>query len=218
MSDLRGWAIELGMTPSGARIAYSRRPEEGDLVAWNYAAWRVAHVRTNDPTEEQAARINAYSEPFRDRRLPYSVTLTRLHGPKNRHENSRGDLGLTIDPSHGGGFWWFYKSERIPLCSCCGHPYPCKAAVDDKRAERAGEALDRKMAWSQPGVCYACGEPITRRMKAGRVGTEHAEIPGFPAPSWHVGRGRCAVAMHRYAEKYDMDMRQASLLDPEAMS
>ena len=213
---MRGWTPRLGVVPAGTRSRFNHRLAEGDLIAFGYAAWRVTHVRVNDPTPEQAARINAYSEKFRDQHMPYSVTLTRLHGPKHEHENDRGDLGLGVDPSRPSAFWWLYESERIPLCSCCGHPYPCKAAVDDVRVERAGEALGRKLARSQPGICYACGEPITRRMKAGRIGTEHAEIPGYPAPAWHVGRWRCADAMRRYAKMHGLDDRQAALLDPEA--
>lgn len=214
MTDASTSAMLGYWAPTGVR-RLSTRPAVGDVVAFAMAAWEVVWVRDDDPTPEQLAVLDRFPEAARSRYAPYSMTLRRLHGPKHDSENSRQEIGFGLNREPGRSAYGLrvYHHGRVPLCSCCGHPWPCSVSIDDERAALAAEQLDRRLERSLPGVCYACGEPITARMQSQRVGVQHAEIPGYPAPVFHAGRWRCRAAMERYRAKHGIGGGAAPKLD-----
>lgn len=173
-----------------------RRLEVGDLIARYFAAWRVTHVRDDDPTEEEAAQLARLRPEYRERCRPYSVTLRREHGPKHEHENSRQEIGLRI-PVATYRHWDAYSGDRVPLCSCCGHPWPCQMLVAEDVAEQSAKAMAARMARVMPGLCYGCGEVITTRQGSISMPEGNVDIPGYPAPRFHTRRS-CAGELHAY--------------------
>lgn len=187
------------------------RPKVGDLVAFRFAAWRVMHVRTNDPSDEEAARLTTLRPEYRERQLGYSLTLRREHGPACEHENSRKEIALKL-PALSYYRWDAYSGDRVPLCSCCGHPWPCRMLVAEEQAERSAEILAGRMARVMPGICYGCGEVITSRQGSVSMPEGNVDIPGYPAPRFHTRRS-CAAELNAYLSR-----RKRALPDaPEAL-
>ena len=60
------------------------RPAEGEVVAYEWAAWEVTHVADAVSTAEEDEKLRAYKPEFRAGHGPYLVvTLRRRHGPKS---------------------------------------------------------------------------------------------------------------------------------------
>lgn len=177
----------------------AKRPEVGDVVAWKYAAWTVMWVRVDEPTGADAERLRGYRAEFRDRAMPYSLTLRRLHGPKIECENSRQEIGLGVRAaSHYN--WERYKSGRVPLCSCCGHPFPCRIADQEAQAAREMEAAERELSL-MPGFCPACREPVTSRQKSITFGGPNVRNPLAEGPTFHLRR-KCCHEAARYEDAW----------------
>lgn len=166
-----------------------RRPEVGDIVGLERAAWTVMHVRVDSPTEDEQKHINAYLPAYRDQKMPYRVTLRHLHGPEQERQNDAGDVAYRVA---GGAYcsWWYYPSGRVPLCSCCGDPWPCRMLDAERDAEQAAEVMSGRMDRTMPGCCYGCGEPITQRQKSVRYPEPNVQVPGAGAPTFHL-RNKC---------------------------
>lgn len=205
---------EIKWRPTGVeRIGHRnrRRVSVGDVVALDRRAWEVMHVRVEEPTEEEEARLKGYVAPYREERLPYSVTLRRLHGPKHEAENSRAEVGYRV------GVWWDqplprYEDGRVPLCSCCGHPWPCLTADQERLAAEELKAAERQMRL-MPGCCPACEEPVTSRQRSITFGGPNVKNPLAEGPTFHLRRA-CWPAAVRYEEAWvnDEPGRPRSLL------
>jgi hypothetical protein len=186
--------------PEGIRDSgRSGRPEVGAVVAYDRRAWEVRHVSDAEPTPDEQERLDAYREPYRDQMLPYRVTLRRLHGAPHERENSAGEIGLR---ARVGAYRPFpvYPNGRVPLCSCCGHPWPCleadqqaQAAKELKRAEKALRLL--------PGCCPACEEPVTSRQRSITFGGPNVQNPLAEGPTFHLRRA-CRHAAAAYEETW----------------
>lgn len=203
------WRPE-GVERSGP-IGRRRRVSVGDVVAVERRAWEVTHVRVEDPTTEEELRLRAYVAPYREERLPYSVTLRRLHGPKHENENSRAEVGFRV------GVWWEqplprYVDGRVPLCSCCGHPWPCLIADQERLAAKELQTAERQMRL-MPGCCPACEEPVTLRQKSITFGGPNVRNPLAEGPTFHLRR-QCRHAAAQYEEAWvnDEPGRPRSLL------
>lgn len=177
--------------PSRGRGA---RPEVGDLVAYDYRAWQVMHVKDVDPTPEEADRLDGYVQPYRDQMRPYAVTLRRVHGPAHEWENSAGDVGLRV---HAGAYDPFpvYPHGRVPLCSCHGHPWPCQEADQQAQAEREMAKTEREMKLL-PGCCPACQEPVTERQRRIVFPGPYVRNPFLVDPAFHLRRKCRSEAAH----------------------
>lgn len=185
---------------TGRRSARAGRPKVGDVVAWNRAAWEITHLIDAEPTAEEAERITRYLERYRHELAPYRLTLHRLHGPASKHENDRQDMGLRVAPRYGGGHLPIYPNGRVPLCSCHGHPWPCREADEQEQAEKELKAAERELA-RMPGVCPACDEPVTSRQKSITFGGPNVRNPLTVGPTYHLRR-RCRHGAADYEEAW----------------
>lgn len=162
-----------------------RRPAEGEVVAYGWAAWEVMHVADAVSTAEEDEKLRAYTPAFRAGRGPCWVTLRRLHGPESPQENDRGEVALRV-PAGSLYRWDRYRSGRVPLCSCCGDPWPCRANLAEEAAASAAERADELGRRAEIGACFGCGEPITTRQRAIRYpDAENVRVLLADAPVFH---------------------------------
>lgn len=190
--------------PAGTAYRYARdRVAEGDVIAYDRRAWVVTHFRTDDFSDDEQQRAAAYRPEARDRLRPYIVSMRRLHGPKHSRENSRQEIALRVPAFTYGGFEQ-YDEGRVPLCSCCGHPWPCLMVDAKKDAEDQARIMEERMGRVGVGVCYGCGEPITARQESVTYPEDNVDFPGYPPPRFHT-RKKCANERRSY------DKRRAAL-------
>jgi hypothetical protein len=163
-----------------------RRLEPGDVVGIRYGAWRVVEVRIRadvDLTDEDREHMLRFKPEFREQHRPYAVVLTHVAGPNLM--SRRGRIHL-----EGSRRDWMLLGERHAVCSCHGHPWPCQDADRDRVAAMQAAALEQKLAKAIPGVCPACGQPITTRQRSVLYPGENLDVPGGPEPCYHT-RGAC---------------------------
>ncbi len=143
-------------------------PEVGDLLAVRYRAARVLDIQSDDGTVTRYLVRRECGEPFAG-------------------ENRRREQGLGIQNwGSGPRALAVFASDDFPVCRCHGWPWPCKALDDMEEARRSADYAAVKMARSIPGVCYACGEPVTARQGIVVAPEPNVELPGFPAPAFHA--------------------------------
>lgn len=160
----------------------------GDVVAYAYAAWKITHIGPMVEPDEHG----------RDTR----ATLHRLHGPKHERENSHDDLVVRFRASWHG--FEVYRRGRVYLCSCCGHPAPCRMQVAEEASELAAKEFDQRLSRMGPGLCYGCGEVITTRQERITFPGDHADFPGRGGPTFHA-RQKCAGERWAYARRASRD-------------
>lgn len=179
----------------------SRRLEVGDLVALDYRAWRVWDVRLLDVPEDQVERLEAYRPEVRDRYLPYKFAARREHGPKLENDNSARDAVFSTS-NVGHRSLDIYENDRVPLCSCCQHPWPCRMLVAEAQAEQSARVMNERMGRMAPGICYGCGEVITSRQQSIGYpdGEGNVDLPGAPTPRFHARRS-CADERRGYEKR-----------------
>lgn len=186
--------------PEGIVRQYGRRyPEVGQVVAYDYRAWEVTHVRIDDFADDEQERARHYTPAGREKLKPYHVSLRRVHGARHHRENSNQDLALHV---LGFAHWSFevYDEGRVPLCSCCGNPWPCLITVSKEQSEFETERLEARLARAGVGICYACGEVITGRQKSAEYGTGNVDLPGYPTPRFHL-RESCRYERVNYVDR-----------------
>lgn len=160
--------------PTGSQPIRHSDIEEGMLIAVERRVFRVLRVVTKD------------NEVF--------MRVRRLHGQPAPHE--RPDQTVTV-AGRLRSLVPVYPDGRVPLCTCCGEPWPCAAADREREGARAiGDAL-RKTERAQVGACMACGEPVTARQKRVVAPEPNVELPGFDAPVFHLRRD-CAAGLYAY--------------------
>lgn len=173
------WAPPYQATMRGAREL-----AVGMVVGWEYAAWEVAHAsERTEPTPEG-----------RDMR----ATLHRLHGPRHPNENDHRDMAVSY--ARRWGSFHVYDSGRVWLCSCCGDPVPCRSQVAEEASVAAAATFEERLSRMGPGLCYGCGEVITKRQERVTFPGEHADFPGRGGPTFHT-RQTCADERHTYARR-----------------
>lgn len=202
--------------PAGTSYACGRRRAEvGEVVAYDRRAWEVTHVRVEDFNEEDLPRAAAYRPEYRDECRPWSVTLRRVHGARHERENSRQEIALRIR-AFAYGCFDRYDEGRVPLCSCCGQPWPCLFADAKRESERAAEVMDVRLGRMAPGLCYGCGEVITQRQERVTFPGEHADFPGRGGPTFHT-RQKCYGERAAYARRARMTP-EATPIDSEVQA
>lgn len=193
-----------------SRYGSGRRPEVGQVVAYDRRAWEVTHVSDAEPEPDEVARLNAYVPPWRERMQPYRVSLRRVHGAKHERENNVGDIALRVRV--GGWAFPTYLNGRVPLCSCHGEPWPCIEADQQAQAEKELKRAE-KVLKLLPGCCPACEEPVTARQQAITFGGPNVRNPLAEGPTFHLRR-KCYRAAADYEELWVADEpgRKRSLL------
>lgn len=174
------------------------RPAVGDVVPYGRRAWTVTHIADDDLRPEEEAYVQGYTAAWREKQRPYLISLRRLHGAAHERENSAGDLALRV--SVRGRLDRRYPNGRVPLCSCCGHPWPCLAADQERQAEKELEAAERELAL-MPGCCPACGEPVTSRQRGITFEGPNVRNPLASNPTFHL-RQQCQGAAARYEDSW----------------
>lgn len=164
----------LTWRPAAARIQPVRKLSPDDLIGYDYSAWRVRSV---EPSDDGG----------------YCIEVERQHGDSH---TQRGRITTTsyalVD---------VYQHPRIPLCSCCDNPYPCRLQEAERIAAASGELMRKRMQRAEiPGTCYSCGEPITMKQGSFTYPAEEGNIqlPGYPAPRFHT-RNACWEGRRTYA-------------------
>lgn len=186
--------------PEGVeRSGRSKRPEIGAVVALDRRAWEVMHVSDAEPTPEEQERIGSYRPAYRDNLRPYRVTLRRLHGEKHERENDRAEVGFRVRAGVYNALP-AYEHGRVPLCSCCGHPWPCVDADQQRQAEKEMRAAEKAMRLL-PGCCPACEEPVTSRQRSITFGGPNVGNPFAQGPTYHLRR-KCRHAAADYEEAW----------------
>ena len=173
-------------------------PEVGQTIGLDRAAYVVTHASPATTTEEEDAHLKAYKPEARERRGPWNLTLRRVHGPVIYEENEFHETAIRVPARYWLG-WHVYEEGRVPLCSCCQHPWPCNQHEIAKMSAEAAARMEAQMSKAQPGHCYGCGEVITSRQAVVRFPEGNVELPGFPPPTFHA-RGSCSGWVHQYRE------------------
>lgn len=186
-------------TGTDRRYGTTRRPNVGDTVAYARRAWEVMHVADAEPTPEEAESLAARAPKWRDEASPYTITLRRIHGPEHERENSAHDVGFRVPVSAYRPFET-YRNGRVPLCSCCGHPWPCLEADQQAWAKKELQRAEREMRL-MPGCCPSCEEPVTSRQKSITFGGPNVRNPLAEGPTFHLRR-KCRHDAQRYEEAW----------------
>lgn len=178
---------------------YRKRPEIGDVVAYDRRAWKVRNVDEAEPTPEEVDRINRYVPKVRDAYRPYRVILTRIHGAK--HENEKGTTGeIGLRFSVGTPALPVYPNGRVPLCSCHSEPWPCLEADQQAEAAKAMKRAEHEMRLL-PGCCPGCQEPVTRRQQSIRFPGPYVRNPFLSDVVFHLRR-KCRHEAARYEDEW----------------
>lgn len=170
------------------------------VVAFDYRAWEVRYVSDVEPTPVEQGRIDAYLPTYRDQYRPYRITLRRLHGPAHGRENSAQDVTFRVGTD---AYFAIYPNGRVPLCSCCGHPFPCLEADQQEWAANEMAKAEREMSL-MPGCCPACGEPVTSRQRSITFGGPNVRNPLAEGPTFHL-RSKCRYSAAQYEEAWVND-------------
>lgn len=166
-----------------------RELEVGMVVGFDFRAWEVTHVREHEATDDSR----------RDRK----GTFRRLHGPRHDRENKVGDVAFTW--SSRAYSLHVYRDGIVWLCSCCGHPAPCRMQVAKELSEQSAKVMDERMNRMGLGLCYGCGEVITTRQERVTFPGDHADFPGRPGPTFH-SRQKCHGERRAYAKRAGLDI------------
>lgn len=187
-------------------------PAAGDLLAWRYDAWRATEVnpyRDVDMTGEDHAELAGYLERFKnwqgsDRIWPHHLILEHERGPlmlpdgwkPNRLHDGRRQISLSFWPLPN--YSWAVYDEPYPVCSCHGHPYPCREMDIDEWSAWEAHKMDLKVQTTEPGRCAHCLEAITTLQRTVTFPEESRIVPGAPGPTFHAGRAKCWGAAEQY--------------------
>lgn len=185
--------------PSGTPHG-TRRPQVGDIVAWDRRAWEVTHIADADPkTDAERDRLAAYRPDWQARMQPYTVTLRHRYGAAYDAANDAGDIGLYV-PVGAYNPLPAYRDGRVPLCSCHGEPWPCLEADQQAYAEAEMRRTEKALNL-MPGCCPACEEPVTSRQKSITFGGPNVRNPLAEGPTYHLRR-KCYHAAASYEEAW----------------
>lgn len=171
-------------------------PEVGQTIGLDRAAYIVTHASPATATEEEDDYLKHQRADMQERRGPWNLTLRRVHGPVIYRENEFHETAIRV-PAGYWQDWQVYEEDRVPLCSCCQHPWPCIMTTSAKDAKQQSAILEEKMNNAKPGHCYSCGEIISTRQQFIRYPEDNVELPGFPPPSFHL-RNACADGQRAY--------------------
>lgn len=178
--------------PLGCGWRHRKDPEPGDVIALEFAAWEIMDVLQLENHRTQ-------------------LVLKKLYGAHDmpRAQLTVGRIGLRS--------LHFYPSGRVPLCSCCANPMPCRTAEAERIAAEEMVIVEKRMARAAiPGICYACGEVITSRQGSLTYPPDegNVQLPGYPSPRFHT-RDNCYENRHQYAADRAKHMPDKFAFDPD---
>lgn len=193
----RPWA------PLGA-VRVHERPAVGAVVVLHRGVWKVTDVELLPLNDDDRDEWLERGMPDLDtwRRRPYQLVLEYLGGlvPAGFDPaDTANEVTLPVHPRDDEPEWHVYPSGRWARCSCCGHPMPCPDELRD-RAVNASLLLLELHTLKQPGCCWGCGEPITRRQKYVTYPGDNLDLPGGMEVRFHrkYGEHGCSDRAERY--------------------
>lgn len=145
--------------------------------------WTTSHDDHEANWTDDERKFVAKLSPARQHLRPYSVTIALVAGPNLIGNGRRSRVHIS-----GHMMDWVLLGDRYPVCSCHGHPWPCQDADRDRVAAMQARVMEREIARALPGLCPACGEPITARQKTITYPGENLNVPGGPEPTFHLRR------------------------------
>lgn len=116
----------------------------GQLVIWDRQPHRVIEVREVQPLDE-------------------GTRYSRLMAVVARHEER--PKGESVHLRAPASALWRTLPEHYFVCRLCHELPPCTHVHTEAVMERAAELMEEQMS-ILPGMCHACGEPITRRQRS----------------------------------------------------
>lgn len=193
--------------PRGESYAYTTA-RVGLKVAWRYAVWRIVEIR-EQPEVDWSDDDRAYlaRQPAECRRPPCAIVLRHLNGPILVPDDCIDSQGLAhVGVGARQHRPWWGVTKRYPVCSCCGHPWPCMEWDRDRLVAGQAAKTERLLDGARPGVCQACREPVRARQKTVTFPEPSLLVPGAPGPTYHVARQQCWI----YAVEYEKQHRMAA--------
>ncbi len=171
--------------PLGATMTHRHTPEPGQIMAWNYRAWRIVAVN-EVPRDLWTAEDERLFVRYSQHRsvVPISVVL---RPPQIVSEDPRArdhDVHVRAYTNHTTCAIW--PDEHYPVCGTCQEPLPCKETRIRREVDRE---MGRIARYDTAGVCPACTETVTHRQKQITF-DENLVLPGGPAVTFHL-RGQC---------------------------
>lgn len=166
----------LTWIPRGA-VRFDGVPELGALVADDHAVWEVLDVVELD----------------HDRDWPGARTHELVLGSRT------GPASVRRVATSWYSAWWVYQ-DRVPLCSCCQEPVPCRARVVDDTAQRI---LGEMLRFSERGRCPACLRQVSGARRSVTF-SANARVPLGPAVSFHLDEPGCRNAAAAYERELDL--------------
>ncbi|MFI1194060.1 hypothetical protein ACH4T9_12495 [Micromonospora sp. NPDC020750] len=176
-------------------------PTAGRLIGRDHAVWQILKVTNSDLSDrDREMWLDAGAPDLATwKGRPYSVDLRWVAGARPPWNTDDDGLDGCVEIPAGRSTWHLYpESGRWPSCSCCGEPMPCRAELQDQEVS-AGLNRVEKLASRQPGCCWGCGEPITRRQKAVVYPGDNLDLPGGIPVAFHA-RESC----HGQASAYEL--------------
>lgn len=167
-------------------------PEPGTLLAIDHAVWKVAEVGEPDQHEWTDVDHTAWMQ---HNRRPFVVTAYPVDQEHNRWK-IRGRARQMANGRLSGSQFYAYPDEHYPVCASCSEPLPCR---ETERRRLAEQELRQAEAWQRPGVCPACGQPVTTKQDS--MTFPNVKVPGGPLLTFHIGRQACRSAARDYAKQ-----------------
>ena len=184
--------------PTGTQWTFER-PTAGAFIALEHAVYRVVEVNDVPPDrwdDRDREALERWGQ-FAAHHLPYMVVIRPVgivgDDPRDRdHDRHLRNGGCRNYP------WYVYRDEHYPVCAKCQEPLPCREVETERIAVAAMHEMDR---WITPGVCPACGGPITSRQKS-LTWEDNVMVPGGPPVTFHVGRHACRYDAAAYEKRW----------------
>jgi hypothetical protein len=168
---------------------YAGDVKPGDLITANRKVWKVLEVCPTNPanwTSDETERDGYYRADRYETLRPHDILVIKDGQQYGLHTGWA--VQVDIVPEHH------------PVCTICREPWPCLHHDAEYEGRRASERLDLMLS-TLPGCCWACREPVTRRMSSIGFEGENLDVPGGPAVVFHMRRG-CRHRAVEYEQRW----------------
>lgn len=197
--------------PAASGFTSGRRPQVGQILAFNFEAWRVLDITDVLPLDPAAQQyIVGLRRLFAGVETGKRHIMTVTEGPAPDPTRFKpGFLDANPDYRRGRSPYFDVLPEHYSVCARCGDVQPCREVW----AERQGKAaMDEMARFDDPSVCPACQEVITLRQKTLALPNIISIMGG--KVNFHAGRYQCV----RYAADYEKRLLKAGAVTALTLS
>lgn len=172
---------------------YRGRIEAGELIAWDFDAWRVIEVSDIPADRWTDAERQRWMDVYRcdAAKAPYRLRIRRDRAPASDRE----EKSVRVPP--GGTPFVSLLPEHYATCGRCGDVAPCREVVAKETSQAAAKRMGR---YELEGVCPACEEPVTTRQKS-LTFPENVEVLTGPPVTFHL-RYACRSSAVAYEKRW----------------